>query len=276
MTDAFVSSEVDRTKSRWVAKVFKEFGRPKTTLRGLFYFALSRSTADYPICGGFVGEIRVTRPYHENDGPKLVKWADKAQRLDFLPANAILKEEPGEHTILPETCSSQTSHRLELWLNRSAFNPLLASVCARHGTVLVSAESISNNLVEQLLDRAACRTTILCLSDLSLKSFLFCDDLRAALAQSRHRHAREIRVRRVGLSPEQVVRWNIPMVSQEKGSKEVSRQYKTHLKAYGLDHKKMAELDALEAFYPKGMAGFCEDLLTEYGKDVSHWNGGPD
>ena len=92
MTDAFVSSEVDRTKSRWVAKVFKEFGRPKTTLRGLFYFALSRSIADYPICGGFVGEIRVTRPYHENDGPKLVKWAEKAQRLDLLPANAILKE----------------------------------------------------------------------------------------------------------------------------------------------------------------------------------------
>jgi len=268
MTDAFVSSEVDRTKSRWVAKVFKEFGRPKTTLGGLFYFALSRSIADYPICGGFVGEIRVTRPYHENDGPKLVKWAEKAQRLDLLPANAILKEEPGEHTILPEACSSQR-HRLELWLNRSAFNPLLAPVCARHGAVLVSSESISNNLVEQLLNRAACRTTILCLSDLSLKSFLFCDNLMAALAQARHRHAPEIRVHRVGLSPEQVVFWSIPMVSQEKGSKEASRQYKSHLKAYGLDHKKMAELDALEAFYPKGIAGFCEDLLTEYGKDIS-------
>nr|HPM25848.1 hypothetical protein [Methanothrix sp.] len=123
--------------------------------------------------------------------------------------------------------------------------------------------------VEQLLNRAACRTTILCLSDLSLKSFLFCDSLRAALAQARHRHAPEIRVHRVGLSPEQVVFWSIPMVSQEKGSKEASRQYKSHLKAYGLDHKKMAELDALEAFYPKGIAGFCEDLLTEYGKDIS-------
>ena len=274
MTDAFVSSEVDRTKSRWVAKVFKEFGRPKTTLRGLFYYALGRAEADYPICGGFVGEIRITRPYHENDGPKLVKWADKAQRLDFLPANAILKEEPGEHTILPEACSSHT-HRLELWLNRSAFNPLLAPVCSRHGAVLVSAKSISNNLVEQLLDRAECRTTILCLSDLSLKSFLFCDSLNAALAQSRHRHAPEIRVHRVGLLPEQVLRWKIPMVSQEKGSKEASRQFKSYLQAYGLDHKKMAELDALEAFYPKGMAGFCEDLLTEYSKDVSDAKEGP-
>ena len=125
-----------------LAKVFKELGRLKTSLRGIFYFALSLSIADYPICGGFVGEIRVTRPYHENDGPKLVKWAEKAQRLDLLPANAILKEEPGEHTILPEACSSQT-HRLELWLNRSAFNPLLAPVCARHVAVLVSSESIS-------------------------------------------------------------------------------------------------------------------------------------
>ena len=56
---------------------------------------------------------------------------------------------------------------------------------------------------------------------------------------------------------------------QEKGSEEAFRQYKSYLQAYGLDHKKMAELDALEAFYPKGIAGFCEDLLIEYGKDVS-------
>lgn len=62
---------------------------------------------------------------------------------------------------------------------------------------------------------------------------------------------------------------------QEKGSKEAFRQYKSYLQAYGLDHKKMAELDALEAFYPKGMAGFCEDLLTEYSKDVSDAKEGP-
>lgn len=61
MTDPFVDSEVDRTKSRWVAKVFQEFGRPRTTLRSLFYYALSRSESDYPICGGFVGEIRITK-----------------------------------------------------------------------------------------------------------------------------------------------------------------------------------------------------------------------
>ena len=123
MTDPFVYSEVDRTKSRWVAKVFQEFGRPRTTLRALFYYALSRAESDYPICGGFVGEIRITRPYHESDGEKLAKWAGKAQKLGFLPADALLKEEPGEHTFLPETRHYRT-HRLELWLNRSDFNSL--------------------------------------------------------------------------------------------------------------------------------------------------------
>ena len=184
MTDPFVSSEVDRTKSRWVAKVFNEFGRPRTTLRALFYYALSRTEPDYPICGGFVGEIRITRPYHESDGEKLVKWADKAQKLSFLPANALLKEDSGEHTILPENCHHRTQ-RLELWLNRSAFNPLLAPVCSRHGAVLVSTDSLSQKLLQQLFERAASETTVLCLSDLSQESFSFCDSLSAAIADSR-------------------------------------------------------------------------------------------
>lgn len=263
MTDPFVSSEVDRTKSRWVAKVFQEFGRPRTTLKGLFYYALSRKEADYPICGGFVGEIRITRPYHENDGAKLIKWADRAQKLEFLPASALLKEEPGEHIIQPPVPAEAG---LELWLNRSAFNPLLVPVCARHGAVLVSAQSISDKLVQQLLDRAARKTTILCLSDLSRDSFLFCHSLSAALARARSPDAPEITIHRGGLSPEQVLQWKIPMISQEKGSKEASKQFKKYLQAYGLDHNRMAELDALEAFYPRGIAGFCDDLLANNAK----------
>jgi len=51
-----------------VAKAYRDFGRPKTTIRALFYLALARKESDYPICGGFVGEIRATRPYHESDG----------------------------------------------------------------------------------------------------------------------------------------------------------------------------------------------------------------
>jgi hypothetical protein len=137
MTEPFVSSEVDRTKSKWVAKAFREFGRPKSTLRAFFYFCLQRPEPDYPICGGFVGEIRVTRPYHESDSEKLTKWAEKAQKMGLLPHNAFLREEPGEHTILPEGSNSQTP-RLELWLNRGAYNPLLKPACSRHEAVLVS------------------------------------------------------------------------------------------------------------------------------------------
>src|SRR5512136_375706 len=96
MADPFVETETDRTKSKWLAKVYhdfmKEFGRPRTTLRALFYYALKRNDSDYPICGGFVGEIRITRPYHESDGQKLPKWMSKARSLGFIPADAILEE----------------------------------------------------------------------------------------------------------------------------------------------------------------------------------------
>ncbi len=266
MTEPFVSFEVDRTKSRWVAKVFQEFGRPRTTLRALFYYALSRAEPDYPICGGFVGEIRITRLYHESDGEKLAKWSGKAQKLSFLPANALLKEEPGEHIFLPDT-SHHRPHRLELWLNRSAFNPLLVPVCNRHGAVLVSSDSPSQKLLQQLFGRAASQTTVLCLSDLSQESFSFCGSLAAAIADARPSGTPEIRVLREALTPEQVLHWKIPMVSQRKSTSEAQREYKKYLQPYRLNHHKMADLDALEVYYPGGIVGFCDDLLSRYSKD---------
>ncbi len=264
MTDPFVSTEVDRTKSRWVAKVFLEFAKPKTTLRALFYYALSRKIPDYPICGGFVGEIRVTRLYHENDGEKLTKWSGKAQKLGILPADAILKEDEGEHIILPETEHCQTQ-RMELWLNRSAFNPLLKPVCSRHGAVLVSSSDCpSERLLQQLFDRATCQTTVLCLSDLSAEGLSFFDNLVEAIANGRPSGAPEIRVVQGGLTPEQVLLLKIPMVSQKKSTDEAEKKYKKCLKAYGLNHHKMAELDALEVYCSRGIAGFCDDLLARY------------
>lgn len=263
MTEPFVSSEVDRTKSRWVAKVFSEFAKPKTTIRSLFYYALSREKPDYPICGGFVGEIRVTRLYHENDGEKLTKWSGKALKLGIIPADSILEENPGEHIILPETAHCQT-HRLELWLNRSAFNPLLKPICNRHRAVLVSSDCPSERLLQQLFNRAICQTTILCLSDLSAEGLSFCSNLAAAIANGRPSGAPEIRVVQGGLTPEQVLLLKIPMVSQKKSTGEAEKKYKKCLKAYGLNHHKMAEIDALEAYFPRGIAGFCDDLLARY------------
>ena len=81
MAEPFAYTETDRTKSKWLANVYQDFvkniGRSKTTLRALFYYALQRNVSDYPICGYFVGEIRVTRPYHEMDCEKLPKWMKK-------------------------------------------------------------------------------------------------------------------------------------------------------------------------------------------------------
>lgn len=52
---AYVFTETDKTKSKWVARVYQDFlrrtGRPRTTLRGLFYHALQMKDSEYPICG---------------------------------------------------------------------------------------------------------------------------------------------------------------------------------------------------------------------------------
>jgi len=93
---------VDRTKARWVAGVYREFGRPKTTVPALYYFALGRKVADYPICGGFVGEIRAMRRYHESDCPKLDKWVERAKLFGHLREDVILVGLVGEF-IPPET-----------------------------------------------------------------------------------------------------------------------------------------------------------------------------
>lgn len=103
--EAYVFTETDKTKSKWVARVYQDFlrrtGRPKTTLRGLFYHALQMKDSEYPICGGFVGEIRIMRPYHEQDGLKLLKWARKSKAMGFVSLEAIIEETSGEGSFLP-------------------------------------------------------------------------------------------------------------------------------------------------------------------------------
>ncbi len=266
MTEPFVDAEVDRTKSRWVAKAFREFGRPKTTLRALFYFALSRAEPDYPICGGFVGEIRCTRPYHESDGEKLPKWAGKARKLGFIPADSILEEVPGERVFVPavQPEAARTVH-IEVWLNKSALNALLQPVCEKHGAVLVSASGQpSSDAVEGLFARSRGRTTIIiCLSALSADSFSFCDDLRRIIDEKKGRSDWSIQVKHVGITPEKVLELKIPMVPGKKSTREKQKKYRSFLIPYGLSDKRIAELDALEAYYPGGIAGFVDKILSE-------------
>jgi hypothetical protein len=265
MTEPFMETETDRTKSRWVARAYRDFvttfGRPSTTLRALFYYALQRDEEDYPICGGFVGEIRATRHYHESDGERLLKWVGRAKILGFIPADAILDESPGEHVLLPKA-ETKKPYRVELWLNKSAFDTLLSPVCEKHGVTLVSTSKPSKGAIKSLFSRSEGFTTIiLCLSDLSIGSLPFCRDLGREI--SGPNCGKDIRVKRIGLTPEQVLSLKIPQVRGERGTKNEAL-YRGYLGPYGLSPSRMTELDALEVYYPGGIAAFIDNTLSGY------------
>jgi hypothetical protein len=269
MTEPFVYTETDRTKSKWIEKAYRDFvektGRPRTTQRALFYHALQREDSDYPICGGFVGEIRITRPYHESDGEKMPKWTSKAKMLGFIPVDAILDEVPGEHIFLPEIIPDRP-YSVEVWLNKSALNSLLHPICQRHGATLVSVEGrVSENAIEAMFQRCVRTTIILCLSDISPASVFFCRDLAMKIAQSSpSKKGADIRLKCIGLNPEQVLKLKMPGVRASINSKEDRERYKRHLKSQSMDPKNMVELDALEVYYPGGIAGFLDEILSKY------------
>ncbi len=266
-----METETQRTKCKWVAKVFQDFGRPRTTIRALFYHALRRKESDYPICGYFVGEIRVTRPYHESDGERLSKWATKAGELGYVPRDAFLEEVPGEHLFLPKPGALSRPYRIELWLNRSAFDPLLSPICSGQGVALVSVSGSppSRQAVEALFARAEeTPAVVLCLCDLSADGFTFCRDLARAIARSQSREGRDIRLKHIALTPQQVAEMKIPMVPGKKSEKVLQSLFQRYLKPYRLDPRRMAELDSLEAHYPGGLAGFVKDALSRYTSDT--------
>jgi hypothetical protein len=271
MTEAFVYTETDRTKSRWVARAYQDFvkitGRPRTTLRGLFYYALQMKASDYPICGGFVGEIRITRQYHESDGEKLLKWVSKARSLGFIPADAILEETVGEQMFLPEI-DPKRPYSIEVWVAKSALNPLLYPICQKHGATLVSVDATaSDDAISALCKRCRRPTTILCLSDLSPSGAFFCSDLARMIARAGPlAGSPEIKLECIGLKPEQVLGLLLPLVNANINSKEEHKRFKKYLKPYSIDPRKMAELDCLEVYYPEGVAGFLNESLSKYKK----------
>ncbi|OPY54134.1 MAG: hypothetical protein A4E49_01179 [Methanosaeta sp. PtaU1.Bin112] len=270
MMQASSYTETDRTKSKWVAKVYqdfvKEMGRSRTTLRGLFYYALQRTVSDYPICGGFVGEIRITRPYHENDGEKLAKWTKKARSLGFIPADSILEEMPGEHTIFPHKFFLESGNcdlpHIEVWLSKSAAGPLLYSVCERHGIVLVLVQGRpSQDTIADLFRRHNSPTTILCLSDLSQREAFFSQELAKDIERYRpEASSLKVDVQRIALLPEQIQQLKIPMIRAPK-AKENKDEFKKYLAPFSLDPKNIGEIDALEVYYPGGIACFLDEIL---------------
>lgn len=266
MTEPFVETETGRTKSRWVARAFREMGRRRTTIAALFYHALQREEPDYPICGGFVGEIRATRAFQEGDRDRLYKWARTAVAIGYLPEDSFLEDLPGVQTILPKVTSHLRPYRLEVWISRSAFNPLLEPVCSRHGAVLVSISGrLPSDAIDSLYQRSGEKDTVLlCLADLSPEGTSFVLDLARALSDLKRHGVSRIRMRQAALTPEQVVRLKIPMVALRGGQSRGLDRYRRHLKPFGLDPRRMAELDALEALCTGGIARFMEDELSRY------------
>lgn len=277
MAEPFVDTETDRTKSRWVAEALRDFGRSKTTVRALFYFAMRRGISDYPICGKLVGEIRICRPYVEGDGERLPKWVSRAKKLGFIPEDAIIEEIPGERVFLPETSSYESTElRIEVWINKSALNQLILPVCTKHGATLVSVScKPSSETIGGLYKRSDKPTIILCLSDLSIKSFSFCRDLARMITEANFAEKKDFRVKRIGLTPKQVSDLKIPMVLGEQGARKERKEYETYLKPYDFSRKRMAELDALEAYYQGGLAEFVDEAISRYEdtskRDEDNW-----
>ncbi|MCQ8903505.1 MAG: hypothetical protein NQU42_05380 [Methanothrix sp.] len=256
MAEPFVETETCRTKCRWVARVFREFNRPRTTVRSLFYHALRRGEPDYPICGGFVGEIRVTRQFDESDASRLVKWATLASELGYIPHDAILEEVPGINVLIPDRMP--TGAGVELWIDRSAFNSLIWPVCKRYEITLVSVSGARlDDALRDLRNRAIGKDMLLlCMADLSPAGLSFVRALEDAVS------GLGMRMTHIALTPEQVARLQIPMVRADKRA--TDRGYRELLKSAGLDGRMMAELDALEACYPGGIACFLESLIREH------------
>ncbi len=185
---------------------------------------------------------------------------------------------PGEHVFLSAVSAAKPAIesgtcQVELWLNKSALNQLLQPVCRRYGVTLVSvAGRPSKEAIVSLFTRSRGHTTIiLCLSDLSPGDFSFCEELRLMIdedededkGKSKGSIDGNVQIKRIGLTPEQVLELEIPMVPVKKGSREDQKKYKSYLKPYRLSSKRMAELDALEVYYPGGIAGFVEGAISK-------------
>ncbi len=278
IVDMPIEAAVDRTKTSWVAGVYREFGRPQTTVAALYYFALGREAADYPICGGFVGEIRAVRRYHETDCPKLEKWVDRAKLFGRLPEDAILAPLVGEF-VPPEAEEMEEARaagterpRIELWMASPSLARLVLPVCSKRDISLVSVEGRPTaEAVRRLIDRARGArsrgrrpTIVLCLSDLSPSGVVFCRDLASLIKDqiSSGGDGPDLRMGRVGLSPRQVLNLGIPTIPGKASSKEEKKEYGRRVKLAGLDPERISELDAIEARHPGGIAGFVEEIIA--------------
>ena len=289
-------------KAEYAASVYEESKLKRTTARGLHYFALGRS--DYPKFNG-KGEVVDTRTYRDEDSGWFTTWIALAKRQGLIPWDAIPDESVGEMILVPsqerrefyyeywidhesnkkirrhlEEASPKLAasgilrpqpYRVELWLEKSTMNHLLADVCQRYQTTLVTFRgNPSWGAAWKMCKRAqedGRPTIILYLSDLDPSGFLMAQELTGKVTELNNRFFElglDIRIRRIGLTPEQVIEHHISMVNRKGNEKANVQKYAEYVSKWYLDHTKKAELDALERYHPGGVQAFVEKWLRRF------------
>lgn len=165
---------------------------------------------------------------------------------------------------------SQPYH-LELWVEKSTMNGILLPVCRKYHSVLVTFKGhCSWGGVWKLCKRVADDdrpALVLYLSDMDASGFLMARELCDKVTEINNNffgRQLDIRVKRIGLTPRQVVENRIPMVPRKEGEKANAALYRSYVESRGLDPNKKAELDALERYYDGGVQAFVESWLSRY------------
>lgn len=296
-------SRVDNLKAQWAAMILKESGRERTTSRALHYFALGRTdypifnkagqigTRIYQdtdadnltewialakrqgliewdrVPDESVGEYCITLP--GSNRKDFEYFYTKGDSGDLHWAQEYLKR---EHFLCKYTPIGRDQlYHLELWVEKSTMNSLLQPVCSQHGAVLVTFKGhCSWGAVWKMCKRIKADgrpALVFYLSDLDSSGFLMCREMCEKFDEINLNYfnsSLDIRIKRIGLTPEQVIEYNIPMVDRKTKEKANDSLYREYIGAYSLDPTKKAELDALEKYYPGGVVAFAKSFLSRY------------
>jgi hypothetical protein len=295
-------TKVDHLKAEWATKIYRESGLKGSTARAVHYFALGRT--DYPVFNKKgLNKFRDYHDEDDANITEWIALAKRQALIDWddLPDESV--GEYGEMTFIPSdqdfsysytlyrpdlvelseylkretvVCEyepvkrSQTYH-IELWVEKSTMNGILQPVCDKYHAVLVTFRGhCSWGAVRKLCKRVAADgrpALVFYLSDMDASGFRMAAELcdKAIELNSNFYDGRlNIRVKRIGLTPAQVVEHHIPMVNRKPGEKAHAGLYRKYAESYGLDPTKKAELDALERYCPGGVSAFVDNFLRKF------------
>jgi len=252
---------IDYLKAEWAAKVFKEANREKTTARALHYFALGRD--DYHVFSR--NGLRETRIYQDGDARIFSDWVALAKRMGVIRWDAVPDETVGEYGDLeyvPTDMAFSYEYSLGMpdmaslreYLERKTiaaeYYPL--EMAQPYHLELWVEKSTMNNILQPVMDASG-----------FLMAHELCDKV-AEINQNFFNGGLDIRIRRIGLTPQQVRENNIPLVVRKETERNNFRLYREYVESAGLDYTKKAELDALERYYSGGIQAFVSEWLERY------------